>query len=146
VTSGYLDPTPDLFSADGWLRSGDIARMSNQGVTIVGRLKNVIIVHGVNYYCREIEVACERDPDVKGAIACGYRMQGDATDRVAIFLEARPNIDSASCSKRIRRALTVGLGINPGKIIITDLNSLPRTAGGKIRRVELAEMLASERL
>ena len=58
VISGYLDgAAPEAFLPDGWFRTGDLGRLDDEGrLTIVGRLKELIITGGYNVVPREVEV------------------------------------------------------------------------------------------
>lgn len=74
VMSGYLDDPAATAEAlrDGWLHTGDIARMSADGlVTIVDRKKDVIVTGGFNVYPREVEDVLFEHPAVKQAAVVG---------------------------------------------------------------------------
>ncbi len=68
VFAGYYDnaeATAQAFTADGWFRSGDVARMDSAGnVTLSGRVKDVINRGGVKYNPQEVELLIERHPAV----------------------------------------------------------------------------------
>jgi fatty-acyl-CoA synthase len=72
---GYLDDpaaTAERWTADGWIRSGDLARADAAGrVFIVGRLDNVIVSGGENIAAEEVEAALQDHPDVSGALVFG---------------------------------------------------------------------------
>ena len=65
---GYLgqpEATRDVITADGWLRSGDIARVDEAGfIYIVDRLKDMIISGGENVYSPEVEQILAEHPSV----------------------------------------------------------------------------------
>jgi acyl-CoA synthetase (AMP-forming)/AMP-acid ligase II len=74
MMSGYLDNSEATAAAirDGWLYTGDIARISNQGlVTIIDRKKDMIVSGGLNVYPREVEDALFEHPAVKHAAVVG---------------------------------------------------------------------------
>jgi len=75
VMSGYLDDpgaTAQALSPDGWLSTGDVGRLTEEGrLRIVGRLKDMFIVGGFNAYPAEIENALLRHPDVVQAAVIG---------------------------------------------------------------------------
>ena len=71
---GYDDPaaTAAAFVDDGWFRTGDLATLDDDGwLTIVGRIKDVIIRGGENIATVEIESVLEAHPDVREAVAVG---------------------------------------------------------------------------
>ena len=74
MMSGYLD-NPDATAEsirDGWLFTGDVARMDDEGyITIVDRKKDLIISGGFNVYPREVEDALFEHPAVKQAAVVG---------------------------------------------------------------------------
>jgi len=75
VMKGYYnrpDETAKTITADGWLRTGDIGIMNEQGFTsIVDRLKNMILVSGFNVYPNEIEDVLAAHPKIAEAAAIG---------------------------------------------------------------------------
>ena len=102
VTRGYYE-RPDLnresFTADGWFKTGDLGRMRAGRLTITGREKDVIIIHGANYYSHEIESVVE---EVAGVVvsftaACAVRSPGRDTDELAIFSVPRRRRGRRSC-------------------------------------------------
>ena len=75
VMAGYWerpDETAACLSADGWLRTGDMAQMSDDGFfTIVDRAKDLVIVGGINVYPREVEEVLLTHPAVADAAVIG---------------------------------------------------------------------------
>jgi acyl-CoA synthetase (AMP-forming)/AMP-acid ligase II len=75
VMRGYLDDpaaTANVLSLEGWLRSGDLGRIDNEGrLHIVGRIKDMFIVGGFNAYPPEIENALLQHPAISQAAVIG---------------------------------------------------------------------------
>lgn len=75
VTTGYWrrpEATAELFTADGWLRTGDLAEERPDGAyRLIGRLKEMFKSGGYNVYPREIEQVLENHPDVALAAVIG---------------------------------------------------------------------------
>ena len=71
--AGYADPdqTREAMARGGWFRTGDLARIDDGWVTIVGRLKDVIIRGGENVAAAEVEAVLEAHPGVRQAVAVG---------------------------------------------------------------------------
>jgi acyl-CoA synthetase (AMP-forming)/AMP-acid ligase II len=71
----YLDDpesTAATLSPDGWLRTGDLATMDQQGnIKIVGRAKDMYIVGGFNVYPAEVEDLLRGHPDIRDAAVIG---------------------------------------------------------------------------
>jgi long-chain acyl-CoA synthetase len=69
---GRLDETAKTITEDGWLRTGDIARMDSDGYFyIVDRLKDIIIASGFNIVPREVEEVIFEHPKVQEAVVAG---------------------------------------------------------------------------
>jgi cyclohexanecarboxylate-CoA ligase len=133
---GYLDPaqTGEAFTADGWFRTGDLAPVDEGGwLTIVGRLKDVIIRGGENIAAAEVEAVLESHPDVDHAVAVGYP---DAVmgERVCAFVVTRGAFDLETC-----RSWFAQRGIarfkTPERVVILD--ALPVLPTGKPDRAAL---------
>ena len=74
-SSGYIDADADARGGDraGWFRTGDLATVDDDGwLTIVGRIKDVIIRGGENISAAEVEGVLEAHPAVRQAVAVGY--------------------------------------------------------------------------
>ncbi|OPE27601.1 AMP-binding enzyme, partial [Pseudomonas aeruginosa] len=75
VTPGYWqrpDETAKVFDRDGFLRTGDIGYMDEQGyVFLLDRKKDMILVSGFNVYPNEVEAVAAQHPDIVEAAAVG---------------------------------------------------------------------------
>ena len=75
--ANWKDPkkTADAMTEDGWLRTGDVGRVDNQGfLTITGRIKDIIITAGgKNITPAEIESALKFSPYISDAVVIGDR-------------------------------------------------------------------------
>lgn len=89
VMQGYWnlpDATSKVIAKDGWLRTGDIARMDENGFFyIVDRQKNMIVVSGFNVYPSEIEEVVSRMPEVDEAAAIGVSDRSTG-ERIKLFI------------------------------------------------------------
>ena len=89
VASGYFrmpDETAAAF-VDGWMRTGDLATVDDDGfITIVGRKKDVIITGGINVHSREVEEVLLRHPHIAQAAAIGvpHPRWGEAVHAVVV--------------------------------------------------------------
>jgi cyclohexanecarboxylate-CoA ligase len=95
---GYLDPaeTAAAFTDDGWFRTGDVATIDGGWLTIVGRIKDVIIRGGENISSAEVENVLEAHPDVRHAVAVGFPDER-LGERVCAFVVASETVDVDSC-------------------------------------------------
>jgi long-chain acyl-CoA synthetase len=138
VMQGYWGAekkTKETIAPDGWMHTGDLGKMDENGsIYIVDRLKDLIITGGFNVYPAEIErvlaahssvalAAVGRQPDaIKGEIAKAYIIlkDGAKADAEAIMAHCRANLAAYKCPRKIQF-----------------VNDVPRTSSGKIMRREL---------
>jgi fatty-acyl-CoA synthase len=139
LARGYHRRSDDGTFADGWFRSGDLARCDAQGFyEILGRSKELIISGGENIHPDEIEQIALADPAVAEAAAVG--LPDPRWGEVPVLvLVARPGrtIDEA----RLRAAFDARLARfkHPRRIVVQA--ALPKTALGKVRKTDLAQAL-----
>ncbi|HCS62365.1 MAG TPA: long-chain fatty acid--CoA ligase [Microbacterium sp.] len=125
--------------ADGWLRTGDVAEVSADGfVTIVDRLRELIITGGFNVSPTEVEGALEAHPDIMAAAVVGLpRAKGGEDVAAAVVLRDGVDLDASALRDFCRTQLT------PYKVPkrITAVEELPRSLIGKVLRREVRERL-----
>jgi long-chain acyl-CoA synthetase len=143
VMKGYWnrpDETAKVLAADGWLRTGDIARIDDKGfVFIVDRKKDMILVSGFNVYPNEIEDVVAQVPGVLEVAAVGVpdEKSGEAVKLVVVRKD--PSLTADDIRAHCRANLT-GYKL-PKYIEFRD--SLPKTNVGKILRRELRDPVAT---
>jgi long-chain acyl-CoA synthetase len=146
VMAGYWerpDETAACLSADGWLRTGDMAQMSADGFfTIVDRAKDLVIVGGINVYPREVEEVLLTHPAVADAAVIGVPEERHGEVPYA-FVVLSPGASAsedellAHCRTNLARYKV------PSAVEIRD--ELPKTMIGKVLRKDLrAEMNARD--
>jgi long-chain acyl-CoA synthetase len=126
-----------LVLRDGWLHTGDLARMDEDGYFyIVERKKDLIIAGGYKIYPREVEEVLYQHPGVKEAAALGvpHAYRGE-TVKVVIVPQDGAGLTAADIEAHCRRLLAVY------KVpkIIEFRSELPKSAVGKVLRRELKE-------
>ncbi|MET0936144.1 MAG: AMP-binding protein [Luteibacter sp.] len=139
VMKGYWnrpDETAKVLDANGWLRTGDIARMDANGyLYIVDRKKDMILVSGFNVYPNEIEDIVMGHPGVAEVAAVGIDDEHSG-EVVKIFVVRKdPSLTEEALREFCRENLT---GYKrPKQIEFRD--ALPKTNVGKILRRELRD-------
>ena len=137
VMAGYWnrpDETAKVMTADGFLRTGDIARVDERGyVFVVDRKKDMINVSGFNVYPNEIEDVVMSHPGVleAGAVGVPDARTGEAVKIVVVRRD--PALSEAAVISHAKQYLT-GYKV-PRHVEFRD--SLPHTTVGKILRREL---------
>jgi cyclohexanecarboxylate-CoA ligase len=137
---GYHDagPTRDAITR-GWFRTGDLAIVDEDGwLTIVGRLKDVIIRGGENISASEVEHVLEAHPDVQAAVAVGYP-DDRLGERVCAFVVASAPFDLEVCRRWFAQR-GVARFKTPEKVV--QLDELPVLAAGKPDRAALTRRAA----
>ena len=143
VMKGYWnnkEETAKVFSADGWLRTGDIATMDAHGFfRIVDRKKDLILVSGFNVYPNEIEEVVAGHPGILEAGAIG--VPDPKTDEAVklIVVRKQPDLTTESVREYCKQNLT---SYKVPKYV-EFCNELPKTNVGKILRRELRELYGS---
>jgi cyclohexanecarboxylate-CoA ligase len=135
---GYLDPadTAAAFTADGWFRTGDLARLCPGGtVTIAGRVKDIIVRGGENISGREVEDHLAEHPQVADVAIVGVPDDVFGERACAFVIPVDAGLTLADVS-----AFLIERGIARHKIpeylIIT--TELPRTPSGKVQKFVLS--------
>jgi len=139
VMKGYWnrpEETANVLSADGWLRTGDIARIDEKGfVYIVDRKKDMILVSGFNVYPNEIEDVVAQMPGVLEVAAVGVPDEKSGEAVKIVIVKKDPNLTAEAVRAHCKENLT-GYKM-PKSIEFRD--SLPKTNVGKILRRELRD-------
>ena len=142
VMRGYYkdpDATAKALRPDGWLHSGDLGYMDEDGfVFVTGRLKELIIKGGENIAPREIDEALLRHPDVLEAAAVGIPDASYGQDILACVV-LKPG---ASCPVEDLQAFALAeLGRYKAPRQIRIVESLPKGPSGKVQRLKLLESM-----
>ena len=143
VVKGYWNK-PEATSAaisDGWLHSGDVARLDDEGfVYIVDRAKDMIIRGGENVYCVEVETALFEHPAVTDAAAIGIPHQA-LGEEVGAVVHLAPGTSATEDELREFVATRLASFKVPVRIWFKP-DPLPRNPNGKILKRDLKAELA----
>ncbi len=124
-----------------WLRTGDLGFLHEGEVFVAGRLKDVVIHQGRNYYPQDIELSAERsDPALHPNCAVAFAVDDGKTERVVLLVEAGGlalrNGGAESLRARVRDAVLDGQRLTVDEILLVRRGSLPKTTSGKVQRRE----------
>ena len=136
---GYLDPEldADAFADGGWFRTGDLARYDGTYLTIVDRLKDVIIRGGENVSAQEVEALLVTHPSVTEA-ACVAAPDPVMGEEVCAFVIAAEDAVPALDELRAH-LLEHGLARFKLPSRLEVRTELPRTASGKVQKTPLRD-------
>ncbi len=125
------DPNKD------YLRSGDLGFFHQGELFVTGRIKDLIIVRGVNRYPQDIEMTAERaDARVRSGATAAFAVDIKGRERLVIVceVERREDSDWQEIIDAIRREVTAEHELPPDAVILVRSGSIPKTSSGKIQR------------
>ena len=146
VMLGYWDEpekTAEAIDADGWMHTGDLAEMREDGYcNIVGRIKDMVIRGGENVYPREIEEFLYTHPDIEDVQVVGVpdERYGEELCAWVTMRDGAEPVDADAV-----RAFATGKLAHykiPRYVMVVD--EFPMTVTGKVRKVEMREKSAAE--
>jgi len=148
MTTGYYqndEATEAAFTADGWFRSGDLGRLDDGRLTLVGRSKDSVIVNGVSYFSQDIEAVLEQLDGVTPTYVAAFptRRPGGDTEQLAIAFLPQRSDDAAlfHTLSAIRSTVVMHCGFRPAVILPLTRAELPKTSLGKLQRTQLRRRL-----
>jgi acyl-CoA synthetase (AMP-forming)/AMP-acid ligase II/acyl carrier protein len=136
----YGDPeaTESLFTADGWLRTGDVGVFVDGQLVITGRSKDIIIINGQNYYPHDLEeiVADVEGLDLGKVVVAGTRTHESQTEELLVFTLFRRDLDTFKIlSRKVVDRIGEHVGLEVDHVI--PVRKVPKTTSGKIQRAAL---------
>jgi fatty-acyl-CoA synthase len=145
VMAGYFNDaerTAEAIDADGWMHTGDLATMDGDGyVSIVGRIKDMVIRGGENVYPREVEEFLYAHPDVADVQVIGVPDQRYGEELMAwVVVRGGASLDEQAvrgfCQGRIAHYKV------PRYVKFVD--SFPMTVTGKVQKFKMREQAIDE--
>ncbi|GAB3279884.1 long-chain-fatty-acid--CoA ligase [Kineosporia babensis] len=141
VFGGYRDRPEETAEVlqDGWFRTGDIVTMSEDGfLTVVDRIKEVVIVGGFNVYPSEVEDVLRRHSSVQDAAVVGVPDEHGNDEVVAAVVAAEgEKVDPDALGAYLREELTRYKV--PRRFVVVE--KLPVNQMGKVLRREVADLV-----
>lgn len=144
VMQGYWnhpEETAKAFTADGWLRTGDMGVMDERGsIRITDRKKDMIVVSGFKVFPNEIEDVLTLHPGVQEAAAVGVRDERSGEAVKVVVVRSDPDLTEADVLAHCKQHLT---GYKMPRVVAFRSEPLPKTNIGKILRRELRDVGAA---
>ena len=146
VIKGYInrpEATAETITDGGWLHTGDIAKMDEDGfIYIVDRKKDMVLRGGENIYCAEVEAALYRHNDVAECSVFGIPDER-LGEEVGAAIVAKPGREVSEDTIRQHCGAIMAKHKVPRYIWILD-EPLPRNASGKFLKRELRDRLSAD--
>ena len=120
-----------------FLRTGDLGFLQDGELFVTGRLKDLIIVHGVNYYPQDIERTVQQShPRLRPDCGAAFTVDGDGREQLVVVqeVERHKQSDFRGVFDAIRRAVAGEHELSPDAIVLIKAGSVPKTSSGKIQR------------
>ncbi|MCA9261148.1 MAG: AMP-binding protein, partial [Planctomycetales bacterium] len=146
VAQGYWrrpEQTQETFQArlangrGPFLRTGDLGFLREGELFVTGRLKDLIILRGVNYYPQDIEASVESaHQGVKIGAGAAFTVGEEARERLVIVQETvrRRDLDFGEIIDAIRRKVAQDHEVAVEAVVLLKTGSIPKTSSGKIQR------------
>ena len=157
VMKGYHNQpemTAEVIDEEGWLHTGDIARIDRDGhIFITGRIKNMIVLNGgKKVFPEEVEAVIEKSNYVAEVCVLGTSRQGgskDGTEEVTAVIVPKSELYNSYSGEDIERMIKVDVKSlsdhlaqykRPTNIVISK-DELPKTTTRKVKRKEVRELI-----
>jgi len=144
VAAGYWN-NPEATRAAGmgrrgaWLRTGDLGYLVDGEVYVSGRLKDILIVNGRNYYPQRIEWAVEELPGLRRGSTVVFSRPGKASEEVVVAVETRER-DQERLRAAIVAKVSEDLQLAVADVAAVPPGSIPKTSSGKLQRRKTREL------
>ncbi len=144
VTEEIIGDDGTMFFDGGWVNTGDLGFVSNQGLFITGRYKEILFVNGQNFYPHDIEnslqniAGLEQTLELGKAVVTGVTSNKDDLEQVLIFVLHKGAVEEFKpIAAKIKTNVNEQFGIEVHHVI--PIRKVPKTTSGKIQRSALAD-------
>jgi fatty-acyl-CoA synthase len=138
LTANVYKPLPGDSGGSLWLHTGDLGYVANERLFVCGRLKDIIIVRGRNYYPSDIEWAIRELPGIRRGNVVAFGV-GDTEDQLVVCCEGAA-ADAGAIRDAAAACIAEDFGLTVHEVVVAPVASLPRTSSGKPQRRKTREM------
>lgn len=161
----FTAESANMSSESGYFRTGDAGFILHGELFVVGRIKDMLIIRGKNYFPQDVETEVESIPEIREGCCAAFSLEVDGEERLGLAIEVRDNALKSGMSARLTGMLGLGkqydegtlarlgkevkakvsetLGLELTALWICRPKSLPKTSSGKLRRSIIRDMLLS---
>jgi fatty-acyl-CoA synthase len=122
-----------------WLHTGDLGYRLGGRLFVCGRVKDIVIVRGRNYYPSDIEWAVSELPGVRRGNAVAFGVNIDGQEQLVVCCEGAA-ADAPAIREATSACVADQFGLSVHEVFVAQLASLPRTSSGKPQRRKTREM------
>jgi fatty-acyl-CoA synthase len=141
ICPGYFDE-PEMTAQtfrNGWLHSGDLGYLVKGELFICGRIKDIIIIRGRNFYPQDVEWIVSELPGVRRGNVVAFGVDVNGEEHLVVVAEAAMS-EAEKVSAEIASAIAAQMALTVHKVEIIPQGSLPRTSSGKPQRRKTRQM------
>lgn len=135
VTGGYYE-NPDATSESfrkGWLYTGDLGYLADRNLYVCGRIKDLIIIRGANFYPQDLEWSVTGIPGVRRDNVVAFSVLKQSEETLIIATEGN-SADAAQLREVIALQISKAFGLTTGHVAVVRVGTLPKTSSGKVQR------------
>lgn len=132
-------------SEHGFLRTGDLGFLYKKALYITGRYKDLVIINGKNYYCKDIEYVCENsNKEIGNSASALFAIEEDENEKIVYvaelicsdsdFTSEEKNKKIESLTQKVKHDIYSSFGIIPYDIVFLKQNTILKTVSGKVQR------------
>ena len=133
-----------------FLRTGDLGFLYEGELYVTGRLKDLIIIRGENYYPQDLEVTAQSaHGDLRQGCNAAFAVDLDDAEKLILVQEVRKGFDSAerdTVCRAIREKVLRYHMLEVDQVVLIKAGTIPKTSSGKIKRAETRGLLLGNRL
>lgn len=150
VMQGYYNNPEATARAyrSGWLRTGDIGFVLDGQLYVSGRLKDMIIKAGRNYFAEDLEASVAALPGVRPGGVCAFAVNDPVrgTEKLVLLVEATGPKNEDNLTALLRKTMTEATGCRPDEIVLLAPRTLPKTSSGKLQRFQARRLYLNQSL
>lgn len=147
VMRGYWeDPARTAASLkDGWFSTGDLGYLKEGELYVTGRIKDLIIVNGRNFYPSDLEWQASQVAGVRrgNVVAFGAQDPDLGRERVVMAVECREPERAEEIRGAVTAAVLTALSLRVDEVLLLPPGSLPKTSSGKLQRARTAALYST---
>ncbi|HEX7177077.1 MAG TPA: fatty acyl-AMP ligase [Pyrinomonadaceae bacterium] len=141
IARGYYN-TPEATRAtwqDGWLHTGDRGYIADGELFVCGRIKDLIIIRGANFYPHDIESAVRDLPGIRHGNVAAFGVMDGGQEKLTVIAETNGRDDS-ELGKLIAERVREAVGLEVHRLVFVPSGTLPKTSSGKLQRHKVKEL------